>query len=111
MGAHKTQAWRWLFWTGVVAVLALSLAPAGPRVPTTGWDKANHFLGFAALAVPGLRAYPGRPAAVVVGLLLFGGLVEVLQSLTPYRLAEWGDWLADGLGVATGWGLDRLRRR
>ena len=31
-----------------------------------------------------------------------GGLIELLQSLTPYRSAEWADWLADGLGLLLG---------
>jgi VanZ family protein len=103
--------WKWAFWTCAVVVLVLSLAPAAPELPTTGWDKSNHFLGFITLAVLGLQGYPKRGSALFAGLLLFGGLIEILQSFTTYRLAEWIDWFADGIGVTAGYALDLTRRR
>lgn len=99
------------FWGAAAAVLFLSLIPSSPELPSTGWDKTNHLFGFVTLAALGLPAYPSRRLQVVVGLLLFGGLIELLQSLTPYRFAEWADWLADGLGVGLGYGLHWLCRR
>lgn len=96
------------FWAAAAAVLFLSLAPASPELPSTGWDKSNHLFGFLTLALLGLPAYPSRRLQVVIGLLLFGGLIELLQSLTPYRLAEWADWLADGLGIGLGYGVHTL---
>lgn len=106
-----SAALKTAFWGAAAAVLLLSLAPASPELPSTGWDKSNHLFGFLTLAVLGLPAYPSRRLQVVIGLLLFGGLIELLQSLTSYRLAEWADWLADALGVALGYGLHRLRCR
>lgn len=99
------------FWICTAAVLILSLAPASPELPTTGWDKSNHFLGFAVLAVLGHAAYPRRSTALIIGLLLYGGLIEMLQSFTPHRLAEWADWLADAIGVAVGHGISLAWRR
>ena len=46
--------------------------------------------------------------AVLVALLLYGALIEVLQSLTSYRFAEWGDLLADAIGLLPGWATARL---
>jgi len=103
--------WKSAFWVCTVAVLVLSLAPTAPELPTTGWDKSNHFLGFITLAVLGLQAYPKRSMALFLGLLLFGGLIEILQSFTTYRFAEWVDWIADGIGVLAGYGLDWVLRR
>ena len=97
--------WHWAFWACMSAVTVLALMPAMPHVPSTGWDKSNHLLAFTVLAVLGLRAYPTRTVAVLTGLLAFGGLIELLQSLTPDRMAEWADWLADSLGLLLGWGL------
>ena len=71
----------------------------------------NHFLGFITLAVLGLQGYPKRGSALFAGLLLFGGLIEILQSFTTYRLADWTDWLADGIGVTAGYALDLTLRR
>ena len=44
-------------------------------------------------------------------MLAYGGLIEVMQSFTDYRSAEWADWLADGLGLLLGWGLLRAAHR
>ncbi|MBK7674000.1 MAG: VanZ family protein [Candidatus Accumulibacter sp.] len=94
-----------LFWPTVLAVLVLSLIPPGPRLPDTGWDKSNHLLAFAVLAVLGLRSYPGSKGVLLVGLLAYGGVIEGLQSLAPDRFAEWADLLANALGLLFGWGL------
>lgn len=108
--------WRALFVLAALAILVLSLMPPSSRLPSTGWDKSNHALGFAVLAFLALQAFAGRLLAVAAGLLAYGALIEVLQSLTPYRLAEWGDLWADGIGVLLGalaqatWAW-RLRRR
>lgn len=97
--------WPWAFWACVSAVIVLALMPTATQVPSTGWDKGNHLLAFTVLAVLGLRAYPVHTVAVLLGLLIFGGLIELLQSLTPDRMAEWADWLADSLGLLLGWGI------
>ena len=103
--------WRWAFWVCALAVLVLSLMPVVPHMPSTGWDKSNHMLAFAVLAVLGLWGYPGRMVVLLLGLLAYGGLIEVLQSFTPDRFAEWADLLADALGLIVGAGLSRLLRR
>jgi hypothetical protein len=67
------------------------------------YDKAQHGLMFAALAVAGLMAYPKGIKMVVWGLVVYGGLMEVLQSLlTTTRHGDWFDWLADSVGIAMG---------
>lgn len=106
-----SKLWKWAFWICALAVLVLSLVPTAPELPTTGWDKSNHFMGFAALAVLGRQGYPGRGIALIAGLLAFGGLIEVLQSFTTYRFAEWGDWIADGIGLIAGYGLNAIACR
>jgi len=98
---------RWAFWLCMACVLALCLMPPAQHLPSTGWDKANHALAFAVLAVLGLAAYRTRAARMLLGLLAFGALIELLQSLTGYRAAEWLDLVADGAGVAAGWQLAR----
>ena len=102
---------RWLFAVGLVVVLALALAPPQVPTPTTGWDKANHALTFTVLALMGLAAYPRRIAPVLLGLLLYGGAIELLQGFTDYRTAEWLDWGADSVGLALGSMLTRFSAR
>ena len=96
---RSPRLWRVLLGLVMAAVLALSLMPPGPELPSTGWDKSNHALGFAVLGWLGLQAFAGRTVAVLLGLLAYGALIEVLQSFTPYRMAEWGDLWADGVGL------------
>ena len=100
-------AWRWLLALAMLALLVLSLAPASvaSALPTTGWDKSNHALGFAVLGLLGQWAWPGRTAIVLTALLAYGGLIELLQSLTPDRVAEAADLLADWVGLLLGAGL------
>lgn len=97
----------WAFWACVAAVLFLALASPNAHLPTTGWDKANHALAFAVLAVLGGIAYPGRLARVLVALLAYGALIEVLQTFTPDRTGEWLDLLADAVGLLLAWPLAR----
>jgi VanZ family protein len=108
MHIEYRRAWtRWAFLLCLIVVLALSLLPAQP-LPTTGWDKANHVLAFAVLAVLGCRSYPKRRIRVLLGLLAYGVLIELLQALTGYRTAELLDVVADAVGLVIGWPLARL---
>lgn len=103
-----TTMLRSAFWVCVLAILGMALVPPVPQMPTTGWDKSNHMLAFAMLVLLGRWAYPGRTAFLVCGLLAYGALIELLQSLTPDRFAEWGDLLADGVGLFAGCVLGQM---
>lgn len=111
MRVERRQAYlRWAFALCLLVGLVLALSPP-QAVPPTGWDKANHAIAFAVLAVLGFAAYPARAAGVLAGLLAYGALIELLQGLTAYRSAEALDLLADGVGLVFGWTLMRLSSR
>jgi len=97
-----SSLWRWLLLVAMLAMLVLCLAPASAPLPSIGWDKGNHALGFAVLALLAHRAWAGRTVTVLSGLLAYAGLIEVLQSFTPDRFAEWGDIWASGIGLLVG---------
>jgi len=103
--------WSWLLALAMLVLLVLSLAPASLALPTTGWDKANHALGFAVLGLLGQWAWPGRTPVVLTALLAYGGLIELLQSFTPDRTPEAVDLLADWVGLLLGAGLAFLLER
>ena len=74
MSSHTTHSWlpqpgatvwRWLLAFAMLVLLVLSLAPLSIVLPTTGWDKGNHALGFAVLGLLGQWAWPGRTAVVL----------------------------------------------
>lgn len=105
--------WKLSFWTLVFITLWLSLIPAS-QIPSglNFWDKAQHALGFFALAILGLLAYPGQVRLLAAGLALFGAGIELAQWLTGWRQGDWHDWLADCVGLLLGtmfWHLTRGR--
>lgn len=99
---------RGAFWLCVLVVLTLALLPPAPYLPTTPWDKANHVLAFAVLMLLGCGSYRDRTTAVLLGLLAYGGAIELLQALTPYRTGDATDLLADATGLLLGWTLARF---
>ena len=92
------------FWALVLCVTVLSLMPTAYLPPQVFslWDKAQHALAFTALAALGLLAYPRQPWRLAIGLLAFGGAIELAQAATGWRYGEWADWLADAVGLAAG---------
>ncbi len=104
-GPMAMKRWRWLLAGLVITVGWLALSPAPPEALDTGWDKLNHAGAFAVLTVVAIFALPRSPRSlswVLGGLLCFGGAIEIAQSFTPTRSAEWGDLLADIVGMAVG---------
>lgn len=97
-----------------VATLWLAFEPPGDGPGLIPWDKAGHFLSFYVLTLLYLLAAPRAPRwAILGGLVLAGGLIEIVQGQVG-RNAEWADWLADIAGIACAalpvW-LEDLRRR
>jgi VanZ family protein len=107
--AKRSSIWIWFFFACALAVMVLALLPAPPPMITTGWDKSNHLLAFAVMAWLGCKAFPQRLVFILLGLLAYGALIEILQSFTPTRSAEWFDFLADSVGILVGWVLIRLK--
>ncbi len=97
--------WKAAFWALVALTVLMSLVP-GEQVPQplVFWDKAQHTLGFAALTVLGLLAYPLAVTRVLIGLLLLGVAIECAQAMTSWRQGDWMDWFADAFGIALGTG-------
>ena len=96
-----------VFWLSLLGIFVLSLLPGDQLPPQVGqiWDKAQHALGFLWLGLCGHLAYPRTPLKVLTGVLLAGIAIELAQAVTPWRQADWQDWLADATGAATAWVL------
>lgn len=96
--------WRCLFWVAVVAGIVLALWPA-PEHPEPWFpqaDKVQHGVAFALLVGLGWLGQLRPLARLCGGLLLLGAAIEVAQSFTATRSAEWADLLADSIGIAIG---------
>ncbi len=73
------------------------------------WDKAQHSLAFTLLAINGCLAFPRFLTKVLLGLIVHGAAIELLQSLLwlgPY--GDVYDWLADILGILIGYSVYQL---
>lgn len=105
--ARIAPAVQRLWLTAGLALVALivwgSLTPQPPDVDITipDFDKVEHFSAYLALTAWFTAAFPRRWLWVALAFAVLGGLVEVLQGYTG-RDPEWGDWLADCIGVAVG---------
>lgn len=93
-----------------IGIAAGSLAPAG-SAPSIGlWDKAEHALGYAALAAwfAGIVP-PSRYVRLGVALLAFGVAIELAQgAMNVGRTADPRDVLANGVGIVIGLGMAAL---
>jgi VanZ family protein len=95
--------WLPLTFALLAAIVTLSLTPL-PELPlpeVDQGDKLHHLVAYAALAFPvSLAGPPGWPRWIV-GFLLFGAAIELVQ---PYanRYGEIADWAANAAGVTIG---------
>lgn len=92
-----------MFATAALAsvIAALTLLHPGAGIGVPGSDKLQHLLAFAALAFPLSVARPRLAPWVVLGVVGYGGLIDIFQ---PYagREADWGDLVADAGGAILG---------
>lgn len=92
------------FWIAVAAVGVLAAIP-GESLPLrlfNIWDKAQHASAFAVMSTLGILGYRTQWLRVVFGLLIFGILIELMQSFIPWRSCEVLDVVADAVGVGMG---------
>lgn len=98
--------WLWLAagCAALALVLTLALVPMATRMPPLLSDKVAHGLVFAFLMTWFLGIFEPRLAPrVALMLVAYGVLIELLQGLTPYRVVEAADVVADCAGIGIGW--------
>ena len=101
--------WISLAWLLVLATAVASLVPAPPTPDISYGDKLTHIAVYGLLATFFAGIYRRmRYPRIAVGLILMGGLLELLQSTTGYRMGDWSDFLANGMGVLLGLVVCRL---
>jgi VanZ family protein len=109
----NTNSWKLVFWVAIVAVAIGSLLPTDYLPPQAFniWDKSQHIAAFVVLGTLGLLSYSSRVVHVLLGLLIYGGLIELAQSLTGWRYGDWLDWFADAAGLAAAFAFWESWRR
>ena len=73
-----------------------------PLMPFLAWTALLVLTEATAIELPRGGYISVSGVVDYAGLLCFGGAIEIAQSFTPTRNAEWGDLLADAVGMAAG---------
>ncbi len=98
------KLWFGLAFIGLLALGVVSLIPA----PDLGGnDKIGHFIAYAMLSAWFSLLVEQRRTLwrILLGLIVYGLLLEFLQGLTSYRSGDLADAVANSLGVMTGLGF------
>lgn len=103
------RPWLWLtLWLSLFVLIAVGslISPDNlPPVDISGFDKAQHFAGYAALSTGAVLLFKRLRTQALVGLAIiaFGIGIEFAQaSLTADRMGDAADVLANSLGVLAG---------
>ena len=92
-------------WLMVVAVILLSLVPINAAIPEVkNGDKIGHFIAYFSLMLWFSLLYqkPWVRNLYAIGFIILGGLMEILQSLTAYRMGDIEDFHVNTIGVIIG---------
>lgn len=103
---RRPRLWLGLWWLAIALVIVVCLLP-GQDLPKVadGFDKVEHLVSFALLAMAAVQLYATRRALVVaaLGLVALGIAIELAQgSLTSTRSMDAWDAVADACGVLLG---------
>lgn len=108
--------WRGLAAAYAACIFVASVAPlAAPAQAGLYFDKAAHLVVYVVLAWLLSRAWrtggrrSGDGLAVWVAATAYGGLIELVQSMLPWRSAEAADLLMNAAGAGLGvWAGSRM---
>lgn len=113
-----TLALRLIAWGLAAAIAYATLGPATQRPHSNLGQNAEHAFAFALLGLAFGLAYARAPGRTAMLVIVFTGLVEVLQFLAPGRHARLSDFVVDALAACAGlvvaraadWMIGRFRR-
>jgi VanZ family protein len=91
----------------VIGVTVLSLIPL-PQLPDVpGNDKTMHLVAYAVLAFPVSLARPKGYAWLLLGFLVWSGVIELVQPLVN-RTSDLVDLIANATGLMLGYFVARI---
>lgn len=91
----------------------MSLTPQPPTIDVEQGDKLGHFAAYGLLMLLFCEIYelPRTRLVYAAGFIAMGVALEYLQGMTGYRTFDVFDMVANGIGVALGWGAAAVLRR
>jgi VanZ family protein len=103
MTALRDRLWKPLTAITLTAIACASLSPL-PELPLPSlllWDKIQHVVAYAVLALPVALAAPRRWPLWIVGFLMISAGIELIQPMLN-RYGEWKDLVANSAGLVAG---------
>lgn len=98
---HYRLLWQGVAYVLLAVILIASLLPV-EHLPKNN-DKVSHFLSYGILSAYWCLVFHAlefkKKINIALGLIVFGGIIELLQGASGYRYAEWADVWANSLGV------------
>lgn len=90
-----------VFYTAFVTFASLRPMNSASFEP---WDKLGHLVLYGIFAMLGYRVFrqPRAYLSVCIAIVVYSGLMEVVQSFMPGRVMSGYDLLANGVGVLLG---------
>lgn len=108
---HRPKIFQFLalLWTVVITVLSLitiSIGTIGSSIPIENKDKIVHFLFYFLFVLLWNLAQNIKTTIKIISILIvaifYGAIIEILQSFTAIRTADFFDFLANTLGAVLG---------
>jgi VanZ family protein len=106
------KLWLMIGWSLVIAVVVMSLIPPLSIIQTSGHgDKVGHVIAYFVLMGWFAQIYhsPQQRFRYLIGFLLLGIGLEILQGFGGIRRADWLDIFANSIGVFLAWYLTKNR--
>jgi VanZ family protein len=96
------MSWELIVFLAAAGGVAFGCLLPASWLPALPHDKLLHFIAFAGLSVLALRIEPAWAlrGLWLLGLLLAGFAIELLQKLVPGRSFCWRDMSANTAGIA-----------
>jgi VanZ family protein len=87
-----------------VFIAGVSLVPSELSPDISLWDKGSHFIAYMifALIASGVSRNKKTLAYLSLGIIIYSGILETVQSIVPGRMMSGRDLLANTLGVVAG---------
>ena len=96
---------RLLAWGLAAAIAYATLGPATQRPHSNLGQNGEHAFAFVLLGLAFGLAYARAPARTALLVIVYTGLIEVLQFLAPGRHARLSDFVTDAAASCLGVGL------
>jgi VanZ family protein len=111
MGPWAQKICRASAWLLALAIVVLSLVPPFYRPITEASHNVEHLAIFLATGFTFCVAYPDRPCALAIGLVIFCGAIELAQRWVPGRHARLSDFIVDAAAACIGLGVTSAAMR